>query len=203
MLLLCCTLCSAVISMFAQQERVISMFAQQERVTSMFAQQRDIYLHTDAQCASHTRQLPAVQFGFPSCHLGGFATPPPPPPPLLLLLLLPAAGVQGKVRLDAYLATQLPDASRAKISASIRAGLVSVNRAAATKPSQAVRGGDRIDVLLLPPEPCTVRCALHDVVLLCMAGSMRRSSCIMPHQQLLPHPSCCDMLSCLLKVKCV
>lgn len=66
--------------------------------------------------------------------------------------------MQGKVRLDAYLAAQLPAASRAKISASIKAGLVTVNRSAVTKPSQAVRGGDRIEVSLLPPEPCTVRC---------------------------------------------
>ncbi|KAF6255708.1 pseudouridine synthase [Scenedesmus sp. NREL 46B-D3] len=66
-----------------------------------------------------------------------------------------AGSVQGKVRLDAYLASRLPGASRAKISASIRAGLVLVNAAAATKPAQAVRGGDRVDVSLLPPEPCT------------------------------------------------
>jgi predicted rRNA methylase YqxC with S4 and FtsJ domains len=61
------------------------------------------------------------------------------------------------VRLDAYLAAQLPEASRAKITASIKAGLVLVNGAAVTKPAQAVRGGDRIAVSLLPPEPCTVR----------------------------------------------
>jgi 23S rRNA-/tRNA-specific pseudouridylate synthase len=86
------------------------------------------------------------------------------------------------VRLDAYLASQLPDASRAKISASIKAGLVTVNAAAVTKPSQAVRGGDRIDVCLLPPEPCTVCCAvalcccpvlLRCAVALCCAWQQR------------------------------
>lgn len=35
--------------------------------------------------------------------------------------------LQGKVRLDAYLASKLPQASRARLQASIKEGLVSVN----------------------------------------------------------------------------
>jgi predicted rRNA methylase YqxC with S4 and FtsJ domains len=65
--------------------------------------------------------------------------------------------MQGKVRLDAYLASQLPDASRAKISASIKAGLIVINKAVVSKPSYAVKAGDAITAALLPPEPCTVR----------------------------------------------
>lgn len=65
--------------------------------------------------------------------------------------------LQGKVRLDAYLAAQLPDASRAKISASIKAGLITINRAVVSKPSYTVKPGDSIIAALLPPEPCTVR----------------------------------------------
>jgi tRNA pseudouridine synthase 2 len=64
--------------------------------------------------------------------------------------------LQGKIRLDAYLAAQLPDASRAKISASIKAGLININGAAVAKPSYTVKSGDSITAALLPPEPCTV-----------------------------------------------
>lgn len=67
--------------------------------------------------------------------------------------------MQGKVRLDAYLASQLPDASRAKISASIKAGLIIINKAVVSKPSYTVKAGDAITAALLPPEPCTVRLA--------------------------------------------
>lgn len=61
-----------------------------------------------------------------------------------------------KPRLDAYIATQLPEVSRAKISASIKAGLVVINGRPVSKPSQAVKAGDVLQVSLLPPEPCTV-----------------------------------------------
>lgn len=61
------------------------------------------------------------------------------------------------MRLDAYVARQLPTASRAKIAASIRAGLVLVNGVSVAKPAAGVRGGDRVHVDLLPPEPSTVR----------------------------------------------
>ena len=65
--------------------------------------------------------------------------------------------LQGKVRLDAYLASQLPDASRAKIQASIKAGLVFVNGSPVAKPALQLKGGETIKAELLPPEPCTVR----------------------------------------------
>ncbi|GBG00420.1 pseudouridine synthase, partial [Raphidocelis subcapitata] len=64
-------------------------------------------------------------------------------------------GGKAKARLDAYLAAVLPDASRAKIAASVKAGRVSVNGAACAKPSAALRAGDRVGGSLLPPEPCT------------------------------------------------
>ncbi|KAI8466220.1 MAG: RNA pseudouridine synthase [Monoraphidium minutum] len=66
-----------------------------------------------------------------------------------------APRAQPKARLDAYLSSQLPDVSRAKIAASIKAGLVRVNGCAAAKPSATVRPGDGVDGGLLPPEPCT------------------------------------------------
>lgn len=64
--------------------------------------------------------------------------------------------LQDKVRLDAFLSSQLPDVSRAKISASVKAGLVVINRAVVLKPSYIVKPGDAITAALLPPEPCTV-----------------------------------------------
>ena len=76
---------------------------------------------------------------------------------LLHRLVTHVCPLQGKVRLDAYLAAQLPDASRAKISASIKAGLITINRAVVSKPSYTVKPGDSIVAALLPPEPCTVR----------------------------------------------
>ncbi|KAF8057740.1 RNA pseudouridine synthase 2 [Scenedesmus sp. PABB004] len=79
----------------------------------------------------------------------------PQPAGTFHVALQDAAGAKGKLRLDAFLAAQLPAASRAKIAASIRAGLVSVNGAPVTKPAHAMRGGERVAVALLPPEPCT------------------------------------------------
>jgi 23S rRNA-/tRNA-specific pseudouridylate synthase len=64
--------------------------------------------------------------------------------------------LQGKVRLDAYLAAKLPDASRAKIQASIKAGRVSINGSPVAKAAQQLRGGEVILAELLPPGPCTV-----------------------------------------------
>jgi ribosomal 50S subunit-recycling heat shock protein len=65
--------------------------------------------------------------------------------------------LQSKVRLDAYLTSKLPDTSRARIAASIKAGLVGVNGRPCCKPAAGVRPGDAITAQLLPPEPCTVR----------------------------------------------
>ncbi len=66
----------------------------------------------------------------------------------------------GKLRLDAYLAAALPDASRAKIQASIKGGLVQVNGAAQKKAAHSLRSGDMIHWALLPPAPCTVGAAV-------------------------------------------
>jgi len=77
--------------------------------------------------------------------------------PKTTLLKPPTSSPQPKLRLDAYLSARLPDASRAKIQASIKGGLVAVNGAAAVKPSAPVRVGDVVSCRLLAPEPCTVR----------------------------------------------
>jgi hypothetical protein len=84
-------------------------------------------------------------------------------------------GGAGKVRLDAYLAARLPDASRAKIAASVKAGLISVNGARMSKPSGAVRAGDVVAGALLPPEPCTVRCCR--IIVVCVRAIPR--GCLM------------------------
>jgi hypothetical protein len=65
---------------------------------------------------------------------------------------------QSKLRLDAFLSAQLPDASRAKIQASIKAGLTAVNGVPAGKPSVGVKVGDVVSCSMLPPEPCSVSC---------------------------------------------
>jgi hypothetical protein len=79
---------------------------------------------------------------------------------------------QAKARLDAYLAAAMPDASRAKLAASIKAGRVTVNGAACAKPSAALRAGDRVEGSLLPPEPCTVRHEAGRVAALRLAPSL-------------------------------
>ncbi len=61
--------------------------------------------------------------------------------------------VQGKVRLDAYLAAKLPQASRARLQASIKEGLVCVNGKAQAKASYAIRLGDLVGCSVLPPPP--------------------------------------------------
>ena len=58
-----------------------------------------------------------------------------------------------KTRLDAFLAAAMPEASRAKVQAAIREGLVLVNGAAPTKPGHSVRAGDVVTAQLLPPAP--------------------------------------------------
>lgn len=89
------------------------------------------------------------------------------------------------MRLDAFIAGQLPAASRAKISASIRAGLVAVNGRPVTKPAAPVRAGDAIDVALLPPEPCTVGCVCARRRCGLALGAARRAAAAAPrtHKQ--------------------
>ena len=56
---------------------------------------------------------------------------------------------QGKLRLDAYLTAQLPQSSRGKLQAAIKAGNVIVNGKPELKTSVAVRPGDAIQCTLL------------------------------------------------------
>ncbi len=64
---------------------------------------------------------------------------------------------QGKgMRLDAFLSMALPDASRAKVQASIKEGLVFVNGRMQPKASAALRAGDVVSCTLLPPVPLEV-----------------------------------------------
>ena len=69
-----------------------------------------------------------------------------------------------RTRLDAFLSAAMPDASRAKVQAAIREGLVLVNGAAPTKPGHSVRAGDVVTAQLLPPPPVEalpeVRCVV-------------------------------------------
>lgn len=60
---------------------------------------------------------------------------------------------QNKTRLDAFLSAAILEASRAKLQASIREGLVTVNGTAPLKPGHPVRPGDVITCRLLPPAP--------------------------------------------------
>ena len=58
---------------------------------------------------------------------------------------------QGKLRLDAYLTSQLPHSSRGKLQAAIKAGNVVVNGKPELKTSLGVRPGDAIECVLLEP----------------------------------------------------
>lgn len=58
---------------------------------------------------------------------------------------------QGKLRLDAYLTSQLPQSSRGKLQAAIKAGNVVVNGKPELKTSLGVRPGDAIECVLLEP----------------------------------------------------
>jgi 23S rRNA-/tRNA-specific pseudouridylate synthase len=85
----------------------------------------------------------------PSLHMRATSTP--------ACVLTPrcwrVAPSQGKVRLDAYLAAKLPQASRARLQASIKEGLVTVNGRPQAKSSYAVRLGDTVGCSVLPPPP--------------------------------------------------
>lgn len=58
-----------------------------------------------------------------------------------------------KIRLDAFVVSCMPHASRGKVQASLREGLVCVNGVPQTKASYAVKPKDKIECWLLPPEP--------------------------------------------------
>jgi len=67
--------------------------------------------------------------------------------------VIDTAAASGKVRLDAYLASQMPQTSRARLQASIKEGLVEVNGRLLTKASYVVRPGDVVLCRVLPPPP--------------------------------------------------
>ena len=75
-------------------------------------------------------------------------------------LTVPAEGAGS--RLDVWLRRQAPDCSRARIQSLIRAGLVRVN-GETRKPHHPLRGGDRVEYEIPPPEPA--RLAAQDIPL--------------------------------------
>jgi 23S rRNA pseudouridine1911/1915/1917 synthase len=58
-----------------------------------------------------------------------------------------------KVRLDAYLAIKLPQTSRARLQASIKGGLITVNGSPQSKASYVIKQGDVVNCSVLPPPP--------------------------------------------------
>ena len=65
------------------------------------------------------------------------------------LNMLTHACYQGKLRLDAFLTAQVPQASRGKLQACIKAGNVVVNGKQELKTSSTVRPGDDVQCVLL------------------------------------------------------
>jgi len=61
----------------------------------------------------------------------------------------------GAGRLDRFLADQLPDESRTRLAALVKSGAVTVD-GARVRPSMRLAGGERILVLLPPPEPTSL-----------------------------------------------
>lgn len=62
-------------------------------------------------------------------------------------------GVQGKLRLDTFLAARMQHASRARLQEGIRSGHVTLNGSAQAKVATGVRAGDVILVALPEPPP--------------------------------------------------
>jgi hypothetical protein len=98
------------------------------------------------------------------------------------LLLMPC---QGKLRLDAFLAGHMPDASRAKVQSSIKGGLVLVNGKVASKVSMVVKPGDMVACELLPPPPMEVRPAAD------AAQHVHAAGCMLLAARLPGISSCC------------
>src|SRR5438046_3401748 len=63
---------------------------------------------------------------------------------------------QSKLRLDQFLAKQLPEYSRSRLQQLIRGGFVQLNNVT-TRPRQIVRSGDKIEVTEPPPEKIDAR----------------------------------------------
>ena len=70
------------------------------------------------------------------------------PPPFEARVELEAAGE----RLDKWLVGRMPDLSRSRLQALVRAGAARVGDAPASGPSQALRAGDLVRLLIPPPE---------------------------------------------------
>lgn len=79
----------------------------------------------------------------PNAHLISFPDLPP---------ILKTQQAQ-KLRLDSFLSSQLPEASRARLQASIKEGLVTINGNPTKKPASLIHTGDIIVGSLLPPPP--------------------------------------------------
>ncbi|VXD17309.1 RluA family pseudouridine synthase [Planktothrix paucivesiculata] len=56
-------------------------------------------------------------------------------------------------RLDVWLSQQIPDLSRSRIQNLISAGWVKINQQVCTTKKVSVQGGDRLEIILPPPEP--------------------------------------------------
>jgi len=56
-------------------------------------------------------------------------------------------------RLDVWLSQQVPDLSRSRIQTLISAGWVKINQQVCTTKKVSVQGGDRLEIILPPPEP--------------------------------------------------
>ena len=73
----------------------------------------------------------------------------------LVEIVVPPGQAPGQ-RLDVYLTSKLPNATRAKVQRGIREGRVDVNGAPQTRPSTPVQPGDRIVCRILRPPPIEV-----------------------------------------------
>ncbi|MGL5135729.1 MAG: RluA family pseudouridine synthase [Planktothrix sp.] len=56
-------------------------------------------------------------------------------------------------RLDVWLSQQIPDLSRSRIQTLISTGWVKINQQVCTTKKVSVQGGDRLEIILPPPEP--------------------------------------------------
>jgi predicted rRNA methylase YqxC with S4 and FtsJ domains len=69
--------------------------------------------------------------------------------------------IKGKLRLDAFISTQLPNISRAKAQEAVKLGMVLVNGSTVLKPGAQLKAGDKVHVLNIPePLQLQVSCPL-------------------------------------------
>ncbi|GAX81297.1 hypothetical protein CEUSTIGMA_g8728.t1 [Chlamydomonas eustigma] len=67
--------------------------------------------------------------------------------------VLDISKAKGKLRLDAFISTQLPNISRAKAQEAVKMGMVQVNGAKVCKPGAQLKAGDQVNVLDIPEPP--------------------------------------------------